>query len=295
MRSWPRQERDLSSFNPRPAPRSRATRDEGFCSLEDCVSIHARLRGAGRPSDHNNFGTGLQFQSTPGSEEPGDPAIIAVGSLVVVSIHARLRGAGRPNMGAMSLSAWKFQSTPGSEEPGDRRGKMQRRWRHSFQSTPGSEEPGDQGRASRYAAAVLFQSTPGSEEPGDATRPRQCSSVLVSIHARLRGAGRRVRMKCQRPRCRFNPRPAPRSRATGSLGLLSDVQAFQSTPGSEEPGDRERWRGAEWESGFNPRPAPRSRATRMSTQQLLDHDLFQSTPGSEEPGDDMLQQVRRWI
>ena len=62
----------------------------------DQVSIHARLRGAGR---HDGGGPGAPlrgFQSTPGSEEPGDTSAETQPS-----------------------NPRRFQSTPGSEEPGD--------------------------------------------------------------------------------------------------------------------------------------------------------------------------------
>ena len=209
----------------------------------------------------------------------------------------------RTRLGSTSM----FQSTPGSEEPGDGRGCLQSRPLHCFnprpaprsratmlrssqsgsclfQSTPGSEEPGDSTSWGAGYSGFMFQSTPGSEEPGDQkswdTPPRD----RVSIHARLRGAGRPWSSRSLNALFGFNPRPAPRSRATSVYILSCSPGAFQSTPGSEEPGDKAliddkpfdavsihaRLRGAGrlWSmlnfghnQCFNPRPAPRSRAT----------------------------------
>ena len=60
-----------------------------------------------------------------------------------------------------------------------------------FQSTPGSEEPGDTILRWAEGLPLKFQSTPGSEEPGDLR-----ANLLLSTQTS------------------FNPRPAPRSRAT---------------------------------------------------------------------------------
>ena len=85
---------------------------------------------------------------------------------------------------------------------------------YMFQSTPGSEEPGDAQDDGSTITVSGFQSTPGSEEPGDITTDDLPTGGT-----------------------RFNPRPAPRSRATWGNVLFVALLRFQSTPGSEEPGD----------------------------------------------------------
>ena len=87
------------------------------------------------------------------------------------------------------------------------------------------------------SAVQTFQSTPGSEEPGDVARTVSSARIVVSIHARLRGAGRRGVAECIHGDDCFNPRPAPRSRATSRRIAKMRPTKFQSTPGSEEPGD----------------------------------------------------------
>ena len=299
-------------FNPRPAPRSRATICPPTGASGCGVSIHARLRGAGRHAIGDSLDSAENlFQSTPGSEEPGDIWPAQVSHSGVVSIHARLRGAGRRGRIALRPNGCRFQSTPGSEEPGDSNGlghvglidvSIHARLRGA-------------GRQDRAGAA--------------------CARDPVSIHARLRGAGRPLPTSMLPPRRCFNPRPAPRSRATchshqpcwrlcvsiharlrgagrqasrarrqrrrrvsiharlRGAGRPLDyhftvtVDEFQSTPGSEEPGDTNTTTVSGVTTGFNPRPAPRSRATVNVTCCDLRH-RFQSTPGSEEPGDTIL-------
>ena len=69
---WAASTEGTTSFNPRPAPRSRATVTGEAVTQLLRVSIHARLRGAGRPTLADQELANLVFQSTPGSEEPGD-------------------------------------------------------------------------------------------------------------------------------------------------------------------------------------------------------------------------------
>ena len=76
-------------------------------------------------------------------------------------------------------------------------------------------ETDDSAASALPVARTQFQSTPGSEEPGD----MQSAIALIP------------RRTC------FNPRPAPRSRATSGLPRFLIPALFQSTPGSEEPGD----------------------------------------------------------
>ena len=177
-------------FNPRPAPRSRATRRRREHRIADGVSIHARLRGAGRRSSFFVPPDLSLFQSTPGSEEPGDPVEPKAKGEGAVSIHARLRGAGRP---ILALN-----------------------W----------------ARAETVSIHARLRGAGRLGEPEALTEP-----TAVSIHARLRGAGRRVEPCDTLLDRRFNPRPAPRSRATRARRGAIGPNRFQSTPGSEEPGD----------------------------------------------------------
>ena len=131
-----------------------------------------------------------------------------------------------------------LRSAPAIEVAMLRSGRVLQRSKNRFDSPMASEEPGDAVVLGAIGPAGAFQSTPGSEEPGD-------------------GAGPDARA----PDSRFNPRPAPRSRATGFQLQNHAHSKFQSTPGSEEPGDQ------------CCQPATRGQW------------LFQSTPGSEEPGD----------
>ena len=154
-------------FNPRPAPRSRATHVVAVVVRDQRVSIHARLRGAGRLGTPSASGNVESFQSTPGSEEPGDlPQQPADHPDPLVSIHARLRGAGRPG------HARRRSDGIGVSIHARLRGA------------------GRRGVHDCYVIDWWFQSTPGSEEPGDVCRPEPRSRAGVSIHARLRGAGR---------------------------------------------------------------------------------------------------------
>ena len=192
------------------------------CARLVTVSIHARLRGAGRQGT-----LALRCRALP------------------VSIHARLRGAGRHTVRVKRKRPKAFQSTPGSEEPGDSLALSPTPNTKSFNPRPAPRSratvkgrsrrkhrvvsiharlrgAGRQGSAIGFNTSNPFQSTPGSEEPGDNT--------LVPVTQLPTG---------------FNPRPAPRSRATIILGF----------PGAGK-------------AGFNPRPAPRSRATRCESPAL---------------------------
>ena len=279
----------LKGFNPRPAPRSRATHREGYGESRDAVSIHARLRGAGRPRCEIVCASVATFQSTPGSEEPGDLLRLQLTcwyqrfnprpaprsrateegrkavSGVRVSIHARLRGAGRPHPQVKALRI------PGSFNP-----RPAPRSRATVSGTDlGTQVPVSIHARLRGAGRLLAASD-------------WLSCQTVSIHARLRGAGRPPRRQTWTTTTCFNPRPAPRSRATtlshprfrssnvsiharlrGAGRLFSFFNCrkywlFQSTPGSEEPGDTPCPEAIRWHRCFNPRPAPRSRATPYS-------------------------------
>jgi len=173
------------------------------------------LRGAGRHAIGDSLDSAENlFQSTPGSEEPGDIWPAQVSHSGVVSIHARLRGAGRRGRIALRPNGCRFQSTPGSEEPGDSNGlghvglidvsihaRLRGAGRQDRAGAACARDPVSiharlrgAGRTATHfdaTAPAMFQSTPGSEEPGDMSFT---SAMLASL-------------------C-FNPRPAPRSRAT---------------------------------------------------------------------------------
>ena len=83
----------------------------------------------------------------------------------------------------------------------------------------------------------------------------------------------------------FNPRPAPRSRATTCCNKFDGGYRFQSTPGSEEPGDDAQGFVGKLSDWFQSTPGSEEPGDRMWRGQPIGSTLFQSTPGSEEPGD----------
>ncbi len=244
---------DLDGFNPRPPPRRRATSIDHDRQRAGTVSIHARLRGGGRP------------------ELRAD----AARAWLAVSIHARLRGGGRPDVRLRASGRAVFQSTPASEEAGDAGvgDDCQACW---FQSTPASEEAGD-------STMPTCGSRHGRFNPRPPPRRRATASewtaawYFVSIHARLRGGGRPASSasKPVRAAC-FNPRPPPRRRATGNVFPALRCSSFNPRP---PPRRRATARAARVECAaarFNPRPPPRRRATRarsvvMAVQRVSIH------------------------
>ena len=65
----------------------------GAARIVPTIGSSPRARGTA-PWSHRDHHE-LQFQSTPGSEEPGDQDTLLARVEPAVSIHARLRGAGR--------------------------------------------------------------------------------------------------------------------------------------------------------------------------------------------------------
>ena len=204
-------------------------------------------------------GVQVRFQSTPGSEEPGDspgrrslrpcwsfnprpaPRSRATMSFQAarihrpVSIHARLRGAGRHHKPASHRFTRCFNPRPAPRSRATLSdGETYDGCR--FQSTPGSEEPGDVDIGNTGAHWVCFNPRPAPRSRATPIIPALLKGISVSIHARLRGAGRPRRARAGRVR-----------------------REFQSTPGSEEPGDAKPSAAAGASAGFNPRPAPGSR------------------------------------
>jgi len=107
------------------------------------------------------------FQSTPASEEAGDPSEAAAAFLRT-----------------------EFQSTPASEEAGDAGRAVANRCDNVFQSTPASEEAGDiasSWQAGRIGVSIHARLR-GSGRP--ASLWCEAADEIVSIHARLRGSGR---------------------------------------------------------------------------------------------------------
>ena len=202
------------------------------------------------------------FQSTPGSEEPGDRVPPGFGNRPTVSIHARLRGAGRRWDHAGPCAVHRFQSTPGSEEPGDVSDGPRPRLPGCFNPRPAPRSRATSTVAVRNGKRGCFNPRPAPRSRATGEFPCVDVVSVVSIHARLRGAGRlayRTRLRCT---SRFNPRPAPRSRATEQfLHRRSHGDGFNPRPAPRSRATRPRRRRSNRPRSFNPRPAPRSRAT----------------------------------
>ncbi len=107
-----------------------------------------------------------------------------------------------------------------------------------------------------------FQSTRGPEGPRDQWRERfWCIFLKVSIHARPRRTARPSLDASWPIRVRFNPRAAPKDRATKVAELLHCPMQFQSTRGPEGPRDMKSRAVRASFISFNPRAAPKDRAT----------------------------------
>ena len=219
-------------FNPRAAPRGHATRAYRDAIRLECVSIHARPRGATRRRSPRGALALEVFQSTRGPEGPRD------------------------GIGQARRNAWdRFQSTRGPEGPRDRR----------------RVDPGARIGVSIHARprGATRHRSPRRSEPSRCFNPRAaprghatfclCRGGWlgeVSIHARPRGATRRRTFDPEQPpilfqstrgpegprddaanvnrgaAMRFNPRAAPRGHATRAwcLGRYANRVSIHARP-----------------------------------------------------------------
>ena len=257
----------------------------GFLGGVHVVSIRAPLRGAGRRIFRSGFATFACFNPRPAPRSGATVWTDIYQNGHPVSIRAPLRGAGRPSAVRVISPPCCFNPRPaprsGATREGERelaggvvsiRAPLRGAGRRTnlpvrapyplFQSAPRSEERGDRSRRKSLRVGQWFQSAPRSEERGD-------------LSARSNTP----------PSACFNPRPAPRSGATGSgryhlggfgvsiraplrgagrhwpVAASTSGLVFQSAPRSEERGDRAVGPYPHGGRCFNPRPAPRSGAT----------------------------------
>ncbi len=204
----------LRGFNPRAAPKDRATQAIRRWSVALTVSIHARPRRTARPQRNLD----------------GRPREL-------VSIHARPRRTARPAQNAAIVAEALFQSTRGPEGPRDRARRLDAlATRVSIHARPRrtarrAHRPRDGGhggvsihaRPRRTARPVIL--------PGHAVAGQ------VSIHARPRRTARPSVPAVVPVSACFNPRAAPKDRATRARELALEIRRFQSTRGPEGPRD----------------------------------------------------------
>ncbi len=111
--------------------------------------------------------------------------------------------------------------------------------------------------------------------------------IIVSIHAPLRRTGRpALGSRLHGLEYGFNPRPAPKNGATDGKRFTILHREFQSTPRSEERGDRRAYEFATFRPNWfqsTPRSEERGDANRSCATCIGAG--FQSTPRSEERGD----------
>ncbi len=249
-------------FNPRPAPKSRATPRAGSSQGRPRVSTHAPLRRAGRPAHPGRLRCRLDVSTHAPLRRAGRPSLgVGDEGPRSVSTHAPLRRAGRP--GGVETC---HHGVPVSiHAPLRRAGRLRLvnlvRYSSKFQPTPRSEEQGDQLLAGVPVPQRVSTHAPLRRAGRRLGVAADDALIDVSTHAPLRRAGRpspRTRSP-GRPRC--NPRPAPKSRATSPRAWShhdQPVSTHAPLRRAGRPRDTARNPGGR---RFNPRPAPKSRAT----------------------------------
>ena len=133
----------LWSFNPRPDPRTGATFREGDNCDVEFVSIRAPIRGPGRLSFCSFEFCGLKFQSAPRSEDRGDVADAVIDVNDPVSIRAPIRGPGRHSRHVVVQNPFSVSIRAPIRGPGRRENAESIFASDQFQSAPRSEDRGD--------------------------------------------------------------------------------------------------------------------------------------------------------
>ncbi len=178
-----------------------------------------------------------------------------------------------------------FQSTPTSEEVGDATTRL-------VAEPDGVSIHADLRRGRRRVFVVDLDGERAVSIHADLRRGRRPPNAglgallsRVSIHADLRRGRRRCRVRVEYTGCGVSIHAdLRRGRRRASRLATSRAVRFQSTPTSEEVGDRRSHGGSRVGAGFNPRRPPKRSATRPQ-RRPPGIPWFQSTPTSEEVGD----------
>ncbi len=179
------------SFNPRAAPKDRATESSSCSQQPTRVSIHARPRRTARRGDcPSATSPSKSFNPRAAPKDRATASQTRGVEVHAVSIHARPRRTARRRHPRRSLACTCFNPRAA---PKDRATICKRlpTSTQSFQSTRGPEGPRDSQHSLLCIIFSRFQSTRGPEGPRDWLRP---------------GAAPGGRS--------FNPRAAPKDRAT---------------------------------------------------------------------------------
>ncbi len=276
-----------TSFNPRPAPKNGATAVLLRIANRLGVSIHAPLRRTGRLGRKGRMDQSKWFQSTPRSEERGDPSPCAA-----LAGPRSFNPRPAPKNGAtwqssiIGATIQSFNPRPAPKNGATSQGLIPDCQGPGVSIHAPLRRTGRQGLIQSSSGRRRFQSTPRSEERGDQAYSAIQAYIKVSIHAPLRRTGRRYASRCCVDSHAFQSTPrseergdavpsvqvhiasvfqsTPRSEERGDLGMKPSASSleFQSTPRSEERGDQGLGGARPGRPGrFNPRPAPKNGAT----------------------------------